>query len=89
MRRRIGRRALFFGLIALICLALVPAMPNEFRWVAWASAVLAGFWAVMFAVEDLLGAGGRAEKPVIPEEQVPIEPETPFGPPPPPRAARR
>jgi len=88
MRKRLGKRALFFGLIAIICMVLVPATPAQFRWVAWASAALAGFWAIMFTIEDMLGPEGPRGEAVLPAE-VPFEPETPFPPPPPPRGVRR
>jgi hypothetical protein len=87
VQRRIGRRTLFFGLIALICLVLVPAMPVEFRWVAWGSAILAGIWAILFFIEDLARREPREE--VVLPEKVPVEPQTPFPPPPPPRVGRR
>ena len=85
MRRRIGRRALFFAVTAIACLALVPATPPEFRWVAWGTAALAGFWALMFSIEDVIGAGPLEE--TIRSEAMPGEPETPFAPPP--RPGRR
>lgn len=49
----LGRRPLFFLLVALVCLALVPATPGEFRWVNLAMAGLATFWCLMLAGEDL------------------------------------
>jgi hypothetical protein len=82
MRRRIGRRASFFAVTAIVCLALVPASPPEFRWVAWATAALAGFWAVMCAIEDLVGIRA-ADEPLV-HSPIPRESETLFAPPPPP-----
>jgi hypothetical protein len=79
MRRALGRRTLFFAATALVCLLLVPAMPSEFRWVAWFSAGLAGFWAVALALEDL----STHEKPRRPVKPV-VPPPGPFEPPPPP-----
>jgi hypothetical protein len=78
-RRGIGRRAIFFWVTCLVCVALVPAMPAEFRWVAWTTAGLAFFWAALLSAEDLLGPGGppggRFERKGT---------DSPFGPPPPP-----
>ena len=85
MRRRIGRRTLFFLVTAVICAALVPAAPSAYRWVAWASAGLAGWWAVLFALEGLFGAG--FDEPIRSVVTAP-EPEMPFPPPPPPGGAR-
>ena len=87
MRRRIGRRARFFAVTMLVCLALVSATPPEFRWVAWASSALAGFWAVLFAVEDLIGKMSPEDR-VQPSDR-PREPEAPFAPPPPPTRPTR
>jgi len=50
---RIGRRPLFFLGTAVVCLALLPASPAEFRWVNLGCAGLAIFWAVLLAVEEL------------------------------------
>lgn len=49
---------MFFAVVAVICAALVPAVPPEFVWVAWACVALAIFWAVMLALEHL--STGRA-----------------------------
>jgi hypothetical protein len=49
----LGRRPLFFLVVALVCLVLVPATPAEFRWVNLAMAGLATFWCLMLAGEDL------------------------------------
>ncbi|MFL5797937.1 MAG: hypothetical protein ACJ77A_08395 [Actinomycetota bacterium] len=49
----LGRRPLFFLVVALVCLVLVPATPTEFRWVNLAMAGLAVFWCLMLAGEDL------------------------------------
>jgi hypothetical protein len=58
---RIGRRPLFFLVCALVCIALLPATPAEFRWVNLGCAGLAVFWAVLLAIEDV--AGARRGKP--------------------------
>ena len=83
MARAIGRRSMFFLVAALICVALVPATPPELRYVNWATAGLGLFWAVMLALEDLLGPG-RSERPA---RRAP-EGGTPFAPPPRPGATR-
>ncbi len=56
-----GRRPLFFAVVAVICLALAPATPSEDRWVSYAAAGLAAFWAVLLALEVLAGRG-RGER---------------------------
>ena len=81
MRRTIGRQALFFAGIVVICLLLVPATPPELSWIVWATAGLAGFWTILFAIEDLLRPTGTP-KPRSPSEAAPLAAETPFGPPP-------
>jgi len=53
VRPVIGRRALFFLLMAAVCLALLAPTPSEFRWVNLAAAGLALFWALMMAGEEL------------------------------------
>jgi hypothetical protein len=49
----LGRRSLFFLLLAAVCLALIAPTPAEFRWVNLTMAGLAVFWAVLLAGEDL------------------------------------
>jgi hypothetical protein len=82
MRRTIGRRAMFFWGTSLVCVALIPIMPSEFRWVAEATAGLGFFWAVLLSIEDLLAPRGTVR-----DRFEPAGPESPFAPPPPP--ARR
>lgn len=60
MRRVIGRRAVFFWVSALVCVVMVPVMPPEFRWVAWVTAGIGFFWAILLSVEDLFGPGAQA-----------------------------
>jgi hypothetical protein len=60
VRRIIGRRATFFLLIALLCLALVAACPAQFRWVAWGCAGVAAFWSVLLAAEHVSARRNRA-----------------------------
>lgn len=50
---KISRRPVFFALLAVICLALVPATTPEFRWVNFSMAVLAAFWAILLAIEEM------------------------------------
>jgi hypothetical protein len=59
--RSVGRRPVFFFVVALVCLALVPAMPAEFRWVDYTMIGIAMFWAVLMAIEALAGRG-RGER---------------------------
>jgi len=68
----------FFWVATLVCVAMVPAMPPELRWVAWATAGIGLFWAVLLSLEDLLGPG---EPPAF--RFPPVMPEVPFSPPPP------
>lgn len=82
-RRVLGRRALFFWVTTVVCLALVPAMPSEFRWVAWATAGLGAVWALLLSVEDLQTPGEPREA-----RFPPVVAEAPFGPPPPPGGPR-
>jgi hypothetical protein len=62
---RIGRRPLFFFILAAICLALVFPTPSEFRLVNLAMAGLAIFWAILLALEELSGIkdANRRAKP--------------------------
>jgi hypothetical protein len=78
MRRTIGRRPIFFTFAALVCVLLVPATPNDLRWVTWATAGLGALWGILLAVEDLSAVQPKRK------ERVPPPPETPFEPPPPP-----
>jgi len=50
---RIGRRPLFFLLLATINLALLPATPSEFRFVNVVMAGIALLWSVLLALEEL------------------------------------
>jgi len=66
---RIGRRPLFFLATALVCLAILPVTPPEFRWVNLGCAGLAVFWAVLLTIEDVAGARrgqSRHEHPDLP-----------------------
>jgi uncharacterized membrane protein YuzA (DUF378 family) len=81
MRRMIGRQALFFAGIVVICLLLVPFTPSELSWIVWATAGLAGLWTILFAIEDLLRPT-RTPKSRSASETAQVAPESPFGPPP-------
>ena len=54
---RFSRRAVFFFVVAVICLLLAPVSPSEFRWVNYAMAGLGGFWALMMAIDSLTSRG--------------------------------
>jgi hypothetical protein len=69
----------FFWVATLVCVAMVPAMPPEFRWVAWATAGIGFFWAALLSLEDVLGPGAPPDLPLPP-----VATEVPFPPPPPP-----
>jgi len=67
---RIGRRPLFFLGTALVCLAILPFTPSEFRWVNLGCAGLAVFWAVLLTIEDVAAARrgrSRGEHPDVPD----------------------
>jgi hypothetical protein len=51
---RLGRRPLFFLVVAAACFALLPPTPPEFRWVNLAAAGTALFWAVLLAIEEVV-----------------------------------
>jgi hypothetical protein len=84
--RRIRRRTRFFAILLVIGLLMVPATPASYEGAAWFVVIVAGFWALLFLLEDLL-------TPVPPEARPrrsrrPDEPGTEalFAPPPPRRA---
>jgi hypothetical protein len=66
MPRTIGRRAVFFAVLAAIGLALVYPTPADFRAIPWVVFGLATFWAVMFAIEDLTAPTYRHDQPPRP-----------------------
>jgi hypothetical protein len=78
--RHIGRRSVFFAVVALIGVALVYPTPEQYRWTAWFVVILAAFWAVVLAIEDL-------SRPTYGEEPSPRV-DNPFAPPPPPALRR-
>ena len=62
----VGPRPLFFGLLAIVCAALLPFTPSEFRWVNWSMIALAIFWAIMLGIEEVVATRDlrrRAERP--------------------------
>jgi hypothetical protein len=81
MQRTVGRRPVFFAITALISLVLVPATPPEFRWVAYLTAGLGGFWAVALGLQDLLTPGGPPRAPATPTggQEMPLAPPPPPG----------
>jgi hypothetical protein len=87
---RIGRRPVFFGLIAVLCLVLVPWTPTDLRWVPWSQAALAVVWMALLALDDLFApvrprrraADHLVRTGAISKGSKPIEPRSPFDPPP-------
>lgn len=53
---KIGGRPFFFAFLAAIALVLLPLTPAEFRALNIFMAVLALFWAITLAIEELSGA---------------------------------
>jgi hypothetical protein len=84
MPRTIGRRPLFFAAVMVASLLLYYPTPPAFRWVPLFTAVLAAFWTVALALEDLTTPSGPRDSSsrFAPTPQ----PESPFAPPPPPGA---
>jgi hypothetical protein len=93
---RIGRRPLFFLAVAVVCAALLPPTPSEFRWVNLAATGLAIFWAVLLSIEEVIARREGALPPGVVEpsdvfrderaerEEARGQPTTFGGPPPPP-----
>ena len=52
----VGRRPVFFLIVAAICLVMIPPTPSEFRVLNVAMASLAFFWSVALALEELSNA---------------------------------
>ena len=52
----VGRRPIFFLIVAAICLVMIPPTPTEFRVLNVAMATLAFFWSVALALEELSNA---------------------------------
>ena len=79
MARTIGRSSLFFGVLALIGLALVYPTPADLRGAPWFVAGLSALWSVLLAIESLTA-------PVYPPATGEgSHGDVPFAPPPPPR----
>ena len=49
---KIGRRPLFFGALALLCLLMLEPTPAAYRWVNLVSAGVAIFWAILLLLEE-------------------------------------
>jgi hypothetical protein len=77
-QRTIGRRPVFFFILAVVSMALYYPTPADFRWVCWFCAGLAGFWAVTLSLQDLTAPRG----PLDSRSRVQQVSGTPFGPPP-------
>jgi len=58
----IGRRAVFFLVVAIMCALLIPAAPAEFRWVNLVMIGIALFWTIMLAGEDLARRRARSRR---------------------------
>jgi hypothetical protein len=84
--RRIRRRTRFFAVLLVIGLLMVPATPPSYEGAAWFVVALAGFWGVLFLLEDLLTPVPPVARPR--RARRPEEPgaEALFAPPPPRRA---
>jgi intracellular septation protein A len=48
---RLGRRTVFFAILAAVSLLLIPATPSQYVWVNYLCAGLAAFWGILLAVE--------------------------------------
>ena len=59
----LSRRPWFFLLVAVVCMLLYEPTPSQFRWVNVSMALLALFWFVMLAVEEIRGQRGAGPKP--------------------------
>jgi hypothetical protein len=87
---QIGRRPVFFVVIAFVCLLMVPLTPADLRYVPWVLAGLAAFWAVMLGLDDLFApvrprrraASRLVQRGVISAPPVSMEGGSPLRPPP-------
>ena len=68
---RLSRRTLFFLALAAVCLVMVVPTPAAYRWVNFAAAGLAIFWAVMLGIEDIVAR--RPKGPGEPPGGMPAE----------------
>ena len=48
----VSRRTVFFFILGVVCLLMIPPTPSEFRVLNVAMAGLAFFWTIMLAAED-------------------------------------
>jgi hypothetical protein len=62
---RIGRRPLFFLVVAAVCVALLPPTPPEFRWVNVSAAGTAVFWGILLAIEEVVARRQGALPPGV------------------------
>jgi hypothetical protein len=62
---RIGRRPLFFLVVAVVCVALLPPTPPEFRWVNVSAAATAMFWGILLAIEEVVARRQGALPPGV------------------------
>lgn len=49
----LDRRAVFFAIAGLLCLALVPVTPDNLRWVGWLLAVTFAVLSAASLLDDL------------------------------------
>jgi hypothetical protein len=85
MHRRISRRTLFFAVLMVLGLAMVPVTPPAYEGAAWFVVAASAFWAALFLLEDLLTPvwpGGGADGAPHPEPPI----DAVFAPPPSPRS---
>jgi hypothetical protein len=80
MARTVGRSSVFFAVLALVGLALVYPTPADLRGAPWFVVAVAGFWALLLAIESL----SAPTYPPVPKDG--LHGDVPFAPPPPPRA---
>lgn len=50
---KLGRRPLFFALVTVVALAMIPATPGDYWWVNFFAAGLGAFWAVGLGIEEI------------------------------------
>jgi hypothetical protein len=50
---RLSRRPLFFALVTVVSLLMIPITPSEYWWVNYFAAALSAFWAIMLGIEEI------------------------------------